>query len=127
MGGIHMNNMVSWFEIPVKDLERAKTFYSKVFGKELTDMKMGDMVMSSFPWQDGAPFSGGALVKSKGYVPSSSGTVVYFYCEDAAVEQSRVEKNGGKVVLPKTAIGDSGFIAHIIDTEGNRVGLHSWK
>lgn len=122
-----MNNVVSWFEIPVKDLERAKTFYSKVFGKELTDMNMMGMEMATFPWQDGASFAGGALVKSKGYVPSATGTVVYFYCEDAAVEQSRAEKNGGKVVLPKTSTGDSGFIAHILDTEGNRIGLHSWK
>ena len=122
-----MNNVVSWFEIPAKDLERAKAFYSKVFNKELTDMDMPGMLMSAFPWQDGAPFSGGALVKSEQYVPSTSGTLVYFYCEDVALELSRVEKSGGKIVLPKTSIGNSGFIAHILDTEGNRVGLHSWK
>ncbi len=122
-----MNNVVSWFEIPANNLARAKTFYVKVFGKELTEMNMASMEMAMFPWKDGAPFAGGALVKSEQYVPNASGTLIYFYCEDVAAELSRVENNGGKIILPKTSLGNNGFIAHILDTEGNRIGLHSWK
>ena len=120
-------NVVNWFEIPAKDLGRAKKFYADVFGSELTDMNMPGMEMAAFPWIQEGQFTAGALVKSVGYEPSSSGTVVYFYCEDLSNELGRVAKNGGSVVLPKTAIGEFGFIALVVDSEGNRIGLHSEK
>ena len=120
-------NSIDWVEIPVKDMARAKAFYQKVFGKSLQDMNMEGMEYSSFPWDKDAPGSGAALAKSKVNSPSKSGTVVYFWCEDLSVELARVAPSGGKVVLPKTAIGQSGFMAHFMDTEGNRVALHSWK
>ncbi|WP_045462991.1 VOC family protein [Sporocytophaga myxococcoides] len=118
-------NVVGWFEIPVKELDRAKKFYSTVFEKKLTDMPMDDLEMATFDMVDDGPNSGGALVKGEETTPSSSGTVVYFSCDDIQNELSRVEKSGGKIVFPKTSIGEYGFIAHIIDTEGNRIGLHS--
>lgn len=121
-------NVVDWFEIPVKDLARAKKFYSSVFQKELMDFPMPDipgMQMATFPMAQGGEFSTGSLVKSKGYNPSATGTIIYFYCEDLSNELGRVEDNGGKVLMPKTSIGDNGFIAHFMDTEGNRIGLHS--
>lgn len=120
-------NVVDWFEIPVTDMVRAKTFYSTVFGKELVNMNMPEMEMASFPWFNDAENAPGSLVKSKGYEPTATGTVVYFYSEDVNVELAKAIKSGGKVIVPKTDIGEYGFIALFIDTEGNRVGLHSAK
>jgi uncharacterized protein len=120
-------NVVGWFEIPVNDMPRAKKFYSAVFGHELIDMNMPDMESAAFPWVNDAPNAGGGLVKSKNYEPSATGTVVYFYSEDLSIELVKVVKNGGKVLVPKTSIGEYGFIALFIDSEGNRIGLHSAK
>jgi predicted enzyme related to lactoylglutathione lyase len=64
-------------------------------------------------------------VKSADNVPSTSGTMVYFYCDDVAVEASRVEAAGGTLIVPKTSLGEFGFMAMFIDTEGNKVGMHS--
>ena len=120
-----MSNAVSWFEIPVSDMARAKSFYETVFEKELMDMPNENMEMSAFPWTAGAPHSAGALVKSEYAKPSPEGTLVYFECDDVANELGRVEANGGQVIAPKMSIGEFGFIGQAIDTEGNRIGLHS--
>ena len=122
-------NAVNWFEIPVKDMNRAKKFYGAVLDVELMDMPSPDQKseMAAFPWAQDAPFSAGALFKSEGYEPSATGTTVYFHCDDLNNELSRVEENGGKVVFPKMPIGEHGFISHVIDTEGNRIALHSAK
>ncbi|MCF8371392.1 MAG: VOC family protein [Bacteroidales bacterium] len=125
-----MKNVVNWFEIFVDDMDRAKNFYSKVFQKEMIDLPtMGDEVMCAFAWVEGGEGSSGSLVKhlkGKGK-PGVGGTTVYFTCEDCAVEQARVETNGGKVLMPKTSIGEYGFISLFKDSEGNMVGLHSRK
>ena len=119
-------NAVNWFEIPVKNMDRAKNFYSNVLKKDLMHLPSpGPSKMAAFPWTEGAEFSAGALVEGEGYEPSTTGSVVYFYCEDLSNELTRVEKNGGKILVPKTDIGEHGFISHIMDTEGNRVALHS--
>ncbi|MGA2157800.1 MAG: VOC family protein [Dehalococcoidia bacterium] len=122
-------NVVDWFEIPVKDMARAKTFYQKVFGKQASDMSMNmpGMEYAAFPMEQNAPMASGALLKSKAAKPSKDGVTIYFYCDDVAVELARVAPAGGKVVFPKTGIGDAGFMGQIIDTEGNRIGLHSMK
>ncbi len=121
-------NVVNWFEIPVSDLERAKKFYTAVLGKELMDMDMPNAKMAAFKWVEGAEHATGALVKAEGYEPSDKGTVVYFSCDnDLSNELGKVEENGGQVILPKTSIGEHGFIAQFIDSEGNRIALHSLK
>lgn len=122
-------DVVNCFEIPVTDLARARAFYGKVLGKTLMDMQspVPGMEMAAFPWEMGAPNSAGALVKAQGMVPRADATVVYFQCEDLANELSRVQAAGGKVLLPKTSIGQHGAIAHVLDSEGNRIGLHSQK
>lgn len=120
-------NVVDWFEIPVKDMTKAKKFYSEVFGKELIDMNMPDMEMAAFPWFNEAENTAGSLVKSEGYEPSATGTVVYFYSDELSVELAKVTKHGGKLLMPKTDIGEYGFIALFTDPEGNRIGLHSIK
>ena len=75
-------NPVIWFEIPVKDSVRARTFYEKVFGLELTPEEMGPYMMTFFPWTEGAPGAAGTLIKGETYEPSHAGTVVYFTVGD---------------------------------------------
>lgn len=120
-------NQVNWFEIPVTDLERAIKFYSETFKVELSQMEMPGMKMAMFPDIQDKPFATGSLVMGENLVPSTEGTTVYFYCEDLNNELKRIEKLGGKVLNPKTSIGEMGFIAHFIDSEGNKVALHSTK
>ncbi len=120
-------NMVNWFEIPVVDLARAKKFYSSLLNVELQDMQMPNMEMASFPMVQGGEYATGALVKSENYKPSTEGTIVYFFCEDVDHQLNKLDDLGGKAVLPKTSIGEHGFIARFIDSEGNMVALHSLK
>ena len=116
---------VVWFEIPVNDLPRAQAFYEQVFGRDLQLQEMGPLQMAFFPMQEDDSGAGGALVKAEGYVPSQTGTVVYFSVADINETLERVKAGGGKVLSPKTSIGEYGFIAHCQDTEGNRIALHS--
>ncbi|HTR45312.1 MAG TPA: VOC family protein [Thermodesulfovibrionales bacterium] len=118
-------NPVNWFEIPVRDLGRARKFYETVFGLELNPEEMGPYSMTFFPWTEGAPGAAGALIKGETYEPSRSGTVVYFSVDDIEETLLKINANGGKTLLPKKAIGEYGFIAHFEDTEGNRLALHS--
>ena len=125
-GGKKMASALNWFEIPVSDLDRAKQFYSTVLEGDFTDQSMGDEgTMSIFPHQDGV---GGALVESKvlNYTPSQEGSVVYLNGgDDLSIPLGKVESAGGKVLVDKMGIGENGFIAFFLDTEGNKVGLHS--
>lgn len=117
-------NMVVWFEIPVKKLERATAFYSEVLGVKLQSVEGGPQKMAFFPFAPGV--ASGALVE--GGNPTQDGSLVYLSGgPDLAKPLSRVEAAGGKVLMPKTGIGEHGFIAHFKDTEGNRVALHSHK
>ena len=124
-------NVVNWFEIYVNDMNRAKKFYETVLLKELMDLPMPDNAaggqMLAFPWVENAPYAAGALVKHQMGKPSSSGTIVYFACNDCSEELSRVEAAGGKVIAPKFAIGQHGFCGIASDTEGNTIGFHSTK
>lgn len=123
-------NVVSWFEIPVKDMSRARAFYTKVLGHALGDLPspIPGMEMAAFPFEQNAPHATGALVKGEGRTPRADSVLVYFQCgDDLATELGRVEAAGGKIVTPKTSIGPWGFIAHVLDTEGNRIGLASPK
>jgi uncharacterized protein len=123
-------NALNWFEIPVSDIDRAMKFYGTVFNTQLQKRDMETSVMAFLPDHGGV---GGAIVqvhdKAWGYAPSHSGTVVYLNGgEDLSTTLSRVEGAGGKVITPKTEIGnDFGCFAFFEDTEGNRVGLHSMK
>jgi uncharacterized protein len=124
-------NAISWFEIPVRDIDRAMKFYATVFNTQLQKQDMGTSVMAFLPSsQHGV---GGAIVqvhdKAWGYQPSHSGTIVYLNGgDDLSTPLSRVEAAGGKVITPKTDIGQGfGYFAFFEDTEGNRVGLHSMK
>lgn len=118
-------NPVNWFEIPVKDIGRARKFYEKVFGVELSPYDMEPFTMAFFPMTEDAPGAAGSLIKGESYEPSHSGTVVYFSVEDIEETLRKINANGGKTLMPKKSIGDYGFIAHFEDTEGNRLALHS--
>ena len=118
-------NPVNWFEIPVKDLGRARKFYEKVFGVELTEEVLDQFTMAFFPMTDGAPGAAGTLMKAESYEPSHSGTVVYFSVDDINETLRRINTYGGKTLLPKKEVGEYGFISHFEDTEGNRLALHS--
>jgi len=121
-----MNNPVQWLEIAATDLERAKKFYAKVFNLEFQLIEMPDTKMYMFGASDKIG-SSGCLVKSAENKPSTDGTIIYFASEDCAAEAGRVEKAGGKLIVPKTDIGEFGFFAQFIDSEGNRLGIHSQK
>jgi hypothetical protein len=116
---------ITWFEIPATDLSRAQTFYETILGTTLKRAAMGDAQMAMFPYEE--PGIGGCVVLSNGYRPARDGAVVYLQAGaqiDAVL--NRVSPAGGQVALPKTALPEGmGFYAHIIDTEGNRVGLHA--
>jgi predicted enzyme related to lactoylglutathione lyase len=118
-------NALNWFEIPVTDIDRAAKFYETIFGISLMRMDMMGMQMAAFPSMP--PRSSGTLVKSSRHKPSLDGAMVYLNGNpDLQVVLDRVVAAGGQVDLPKTLINEqAGYMAFIIDTEGNRVGLHS--
>ncbi|MEM9914269.1 MAG: VOC family protein [Planctomycetota bacterium] len=123
-------NPVGWFEIYVQDMPRARAFYETVLGQELTKLDPpGDIPieMMAFPMQEDGAGAGGALAKMEGVPSGGNSTLVYFSCEDCAVEAGRVADAGGKVQHEKFPIGPHGFIAMAIDPDGNVFGLHSMK
>jgi uncharacterized protein len=124
-------NVFTWVEIYVEDMSRARKFYEAVLQAELTDMDMpegmGEMQMVCFPWLENGPNISGALVKMENMKPGAGGTLVYFACENCAVEISRVAQAGGKVLQEKMPIGNYGFCGIAMDTEGNTIGFHSMK
>jgi hypothetical protein len=122
-----MNNPVNWFEIYVQDMNRAKNFYQSVFGVQLKRLEGTEFEMWQFPSQQDGPGAGGALIKMPGFSSGGNGIIIYFRCEDCAVEADRASKAGGKIETPKKSIGQYGYIAIINDTEGNLIGLHSMK
>ena len=125
------SNPVGWFEIYVDDMSRARKFYETVLSVKLDKLESpasGSPEMWMFPMREGKPGAAGALAKMKGG-PSGGGTstIVYFTCDDCAVEAGRVASAGGEVMKPKSSIGEHGYIALAIDTEKNIIGLHSMK
>lgn len=120
-------NAVAWFEIYVADMARAVSFYEAVFevALESLDAPVEGIEMMAFPMGEDRPGATGALVKMEGVSPGVGGTLVYFSCEDCAVEASRAAEHGGEIQHEKFSIGPYGFIAVVGDTEGNTIGLHS--
>jgi uncharacterized protein len=124
-----MNNAISWFEIGTTDLGRATKFYETIFQVKLAPLDLENIKMRMFPLDDMMTGIGGALVDSKGFhKPSSTdGPLIYLNGNpDVQLILDRVEAAGGKIMLPKTEISaEYGYMAVIIDSEGNRIGLHS--
>lgn len=119
-----MSNAINWFEIPAADFKRAVKFYGEVLSTELQVMKMGENDLGFFPTTDNGV--GGCIAAGENHKPSAEGSTVYLNGgEDLSAPLSRVEAAGGNVIMPKTAIGENGYIAMFMDTEGNRVAFHS--
>lgn len=123
-------NPISWFEIYVDEMPRAKKFYEAVLKVLLEKLDtpsddLGNMDMQTFPSNMEVYGASGALVKMEGFAAGDNSTLIYFGCEDCAVEESRVVDAGGKVEREKMSIGQFGFISLVVDTEGNMIGLHS--
>ncbi|MBK8515407.1 MAG: VOC family protein [Saprospiraceae bacterium] len=122
-----MKNSINWFEIPVKKFERAKAFYASLFDSEILEMPHPTYKYGILPgdMQNGVT---GGIVEGEGFEPSLKGALIYLNGgEDLSVMLSRVEAAGGKILLQKTSIGSNGFMAHFVDTEGNKLALHSSK
>ncbi len=118
-----MLNAINWFEIPAQDFDRAVKFYSTVLKAEVRRENFMDTPNGILPYEGQG--IGGAIVHSPNYKPSTDGALVYLNAHndlDGAIK--RVEEAGGKVLLPRTDIGNPGFIAIILDTEGNKIGLN---
>jgi predicted enzyme related to lactoylglutathione lyase len=122
---LQVKNAVVWSEIAVADLKRATAFYEKLLDGKLKQENFGPFRIALFPAAEGGV--GGCLVHGEGYEPSRKGTVTYFAATpviDAALERAR--SLGAKVLMAKTALpGEQGYIAHVADSEGNRIGLHA--
>jgi predicted enzyme related to lactoylglutathione lyase len=117
---------VGWFEIYVDDLARAQAFYENVFEVKLQDLGNPAIKMLAFPMPGDLPGCTGALVKMPGTDrPKGNAVIIYFSCQDCAVEASRVPQHGGKIFKEKFSIGEYGFISLVHDSEGNMIGLHS--
>jgi len=119
-------NPVRWFEIYVKDMKRARSFYENVLQIKLTHMSDAPVLeMWGFPSNPNGWGCSGSLVKMEGLTPSGVNTIIYFGSEDCSIEEKRVTEFNGKVMKPKFSIGPYGFICIAIDTEGNTIGFHS--
>lgn len=124
-----LHNIVGWFEIPVADMDRAITFYEAILDIRLTRNQMDSLDMAWFPYVENAMGSGGSLVyHPEFYKPSLDGTLIYITSPSGNLntELLRVEANGGKIIEPRKLIAEGfGFMALFIDSEGNRIALHS--
>jgi predicted enzyme related to lactoylglutathione lyase len=120
-------NSLNWFDISVADIKRAQSFYESIFDIRMETVEMMGMKMANFPSEDMTGKVSGALVQSPNSKPSADGARVYLNANpDLDGPLSKVEKSGGKVIMPKTKISDEiGFMAFFSDSEGNTVGLHS--
>jgi uncharacterized protein len=124
------NNILGWFEIPVSEMDRAVKFYESVFNFKLQRHNMGGLDMAWFPWQEDAPGAPGSLVHHQDfYAPSSqNGVLIYLTTPtgDLNKDQLAIEKAGGKIIVPRKQISeDYGYILVFVDSEGNRIAMHS--
>ena len=121
-------NAISWFEIPAIDLSRAQKFYETIFGISMTAMDLANIKMRMFPLEDMMGV-GGAIVDSGGFhKPSATDGPLIYLNANPDVQQvlDKTEAAGGKIMVPKTEISpEYGYMAVIIDTEGNRIALHA--
>ena len=120
-------NALAWFELPVADIERAQRFYETLFARSMRREQMGPQTLAVFPYDNGKGI-GGALIKSDtAPKPGTDGPLIYLNAEPSLdLVLARAAELGAEVLLPKLELPrDIGFIAQIVDCEGNRIGLHS--
>ncbi len=121
----NMKSYISLFEIPAAEISRAITFYQTILDVKIEKIEMPDMQMGIFPYE--GQMIQGIILKAQGSKPSADGVTIYLNGGDnLQVILDKVEKNGGKILMPKTAHADgNGYFAIFLDTEGNRIGLNS--
>ena len=120
------DNVLNWFEISVSDIDRAKAFYEAIFDIKMDVSDMMGMKMAFFPFMPGSGKVSGGLVQGPMHTPSKDGAKIYFNCNpDLSGVLGKIEAAGGQITMPKTSIGEFGFMAFFMDTEGNSVALHS--
>lgn len=121
-----MKDFITWFEIPVLNMERATNFYNHIYCIKMKTNEMNDYSMAIFPVTTGI---GGALVMGQGCIPSETGSLVYLNGgKDLQPILDKVEEAGGRIIMPKTKINDdAGFFALFIDSEGNKLAINSKK
>lgn len=123
------DSAISWFEIPVQEIDRAARFYETIFNIQMIPVEMSNIRMRLFPLTSTSQGIGGALIDSGGFHKSSltEGPLIYLNANpDMQAILNRIEKAGGAILMPKTLISEAfGYMAVIFDTEGNRVGLHA--
>jgi len=122
-----LKHALNWFEIPVKNFNRAKKFYSAIYDFDMPEEQFGPNRMGYLLFDRENGGIGGAIVKGENYLPSVNGARIYLSGgTDLSVVLNRVEANGGKIIFPKVLIGPGlGYMAFINDTEGNMLGLYS--
>jgi predicted enzyme related to lactoylglutathione lyase len=124
--GVNMKSAIVWFDIPTVDFDRAVAFYSAILGEPIKVTEHMGQKLGLFPMDPNGEVAGDLVPPSEWNVPSATGTRVYLNCEGKLDDVlGRVEPAGGKIASPKFSIGEHGWVAFIIDTEGNMVGLHS--
>jgi uncharacterized protein len=116
-------NPISWFEIPVLDLDRAISFYSKVLEIEFELTQIDGHPMALFPAEESATGSSGALAQGDSYVPSLDGPRVYFDVDDAEAVLARATHLGAKLLYPVTQVSENLIVAEFTDSEGNRLAI----
>jgi predicted enzyme related to lactoylglutathione lyase len=120
-----MNNAINWFEIPALNFDRAVGFYESILNIQIRREIFSGLLNGIFPTENGI---GGAVVQGEQYQPSDKGAVIYLNAgDDIDGVLKRIPEVGGTILLPKTDIGAPGFIAMLLDTEGNKIGLHMDK
>lgn len=119
-----LKHYINWFEIPAYNFERAVAFYNSIYSITMETMELNGYASAFFPAKSGI---GGAVVQGEGCVPSMTGPLVYLNGgKDLSVVLTKIEGAGGRIVLPKTLINEAvGYFALFVDTEGNRLALHS--
>jgi predicted enzyme related to lactoylglutathione lyase len=122
-----MKNQVYWYEIPVANMDRAKIFYRSVFGFDLSEVHSSGGQMVVFDGSSSSYGASGCLIEKGETNPSENGILVYFSCKDIDETIENINDHNGQVILLKRDIGENGYYAHFIDTEGNRIGLYSPK
>jgi len=121
------SNSLNWFEIPATDIDRAKSFYETIFDIQMDTQEMMGMKMAMFPYEPTSGKAAGGIAQSEMHKPSGEGTVVYLNANPSMDKiVSRIDEAGGQIVMPKTQISpEIGYMAFFIDSEGNKIGLHS--
>uniref|UniRef100_UPI0040488B72 VOC family protein n=1 Tax=Roseivirga sp. TaxID=1964215 RepID=UPI0040488B72 len=123
--GENMKSYISMFEIPATDISRAVSFYEALLDIKIEKMAVEGMQMGILPYE--GQMITGVIIQADGYKPSADGVTLYLNAgENLQVVLDRVEKNGGQIILPKTAHADeSGYFALFLDSEGNKIALNS--